>query len=449
MGQRLAVPFLLGMALSGTMLLANRARAQTTNISGMREMRVACLESLINAGARLDELHVFVGQQAERERAASSRVFELQQNAASARRRGLELRENIRQCTNRLARARQAVEQATTSHRTALNSMPGGEDWAKDGSAALSELRRAADAAPQDLWKYKRYKEIEAEFKDALRQWRAAKRSMEQASFDLEMRAPGAAFERTAGQVEAASKELGDLERQLTERQAELDKLSSQSAQWGAAIRTLRDEEAASRDHLAAVRFKFHLVDLRFAAWRLKFAGIDEDGAEMLPDALEESLDDEPALDPGMVTPLSGRRVGSDSATFPAGMAGEPGKEGETIEKGDPAFQKLLARIITAQARLRFLSGILEKEFSSVQAAIGSLEQIEEQARELTDATARLAADLESLRRSHEAGQQTLTTGTDTLALVKKRFAADRSAITRLLDTATEQTAALARQLEQ
>lgn len=435
----------LTLAAAGLLLSFASAAAQTTNTAELRELRVACLESFNNAKTRLDELHEFVGQQSEREHAAADQVFQLQQSAASAKRRNGELRDQVRECTNLLGRAQSEVEKATASYRAAVAAMPTGESWAADGSTALTELRRAADAAPQDTWKHKRVKEVEAEFVNTLHDWRAARRSIEQASFDLELRATPSAFRRVADQIQAVSRELKGLETQLAERQGSLDKLSKQSAQWSAAIRTLREGEAASRGHLADVSFKFHLVDLKFAAWRLQHSNLADEGLEALPDALEQSLDNEAVNKPVGVTPLPGARTHADEAEPKAPASVKEGRESR--EEVDAAFRDLLARVNLAQARLRFLAEVLQREFNSVQAAIGALEKAEEQTHDLADDTARLAADQESLRRSLETEQQSLATGTETLDLVKKRFAADHKAINQLLDTAAERTATLDKSL--
>lgn len=439
---------LLGLAVAGVLLSANPAPAQTTNMAELRELRVSCLESFNSAATRLNELRDFVGQQAERERAVAKNLFNLQQAGASAKRRNSELQQQVRQCTNLLSRAQRATEQATASYRAAVEAMPSGEAWAADGSAALNELRRAADAAPRDTWKHKRLKEIQAEFMDTLREWRAARRSMEQASFDLELRAAPSAFRRVTGQIESVSAELKALGTQVAERQAVLAKLSEKSEQWSTAIRTLRQGESQFREHLATIRFKFHLVDLKFAAWRLKHGGLGDEGIEALPDALEQSLASEPAApqDAGLASagiPSDELKRPLTTTTLPAAM-----QEPEAVEEGDATFRDLLARVTLAQGRLRFVAAVLQGEFASVQAAIGALEKVEEQAQGLANDTARLATDQESSRRALETEQQALARGTETLDLVKKRSAADLKAINALLDTAAERTATLAKHLE-
>jgi chromosome segregation ATPase len=437
------------LAAAGALLAIISAPAQTTNMAELRDLRISCLESFNSAKTRLDELHGFVGQQTERERAAADQLFELQRSAASAKRRNRELQLQVRQCTNLLGWARGAVEKATASYRTAADSMPSGEAWAADGSAALNELRRAADAAPRDAWKHKRVKEIEAEFVDTLHQWRAARRSMEQASFDLELRAAPGAFRRVAGQIESASVELKALESQLAEKQSVLEKLSRQSEQWSAAIRALCEGETQAREHLANIGFKFHLVDLKFAAWRLKHSEPGDEGIEALPDVLEQALAGEPAKPVGLTgIPAAGIPEGTHGGAVPSESAAAAKEENAPAEEGDSAFRDLLARVNLAQARLHFMAEVLQGEFNSVKAAIGALDKVEEQALTLADDAARLAADQESLRRSLETEQQALAKGAETLDLVKKRFATDLKAINQSLDTAAERTDILARTLE-
>jgi chromosome segregation ATPase len=434
------------LVAAGAMLAMLSARAQTTNIADLRELRVDCLESFNTAKTRLDDLHGFVAQQADRERAAANQLFQLKQSAASAKRRNSELQQHVRECTNLLARAQAATQQAAASYHTAADAMPTGESWAADGSAALGELRRAADATPREVWKHKRVREIEAEFIDTLHQWRAARRSMEQASFDLELRAAPAAFKRVDAQIGSASGELASLQTQLDERQAALAKLSDQSELWGAAIRTLRDGEAKSRQHLADIAFKFHLVDLKFAAWRLKHSDLGDEGIEALPDVLEQSLANEPNGSPEEYSPLSTALTmtnGSPSEGRPTKEEAKP----EAAEETDAAFRDLLARVNLAEARLRFLSDVLQGEFDSVEAAIGQLEKVEDATQSLANDTARLAADQEALRRSLDTERQTLATGAEKLDLVKRRFASDLEVINHLLDTAAQKTDTLAKSL--
>ena len=437
------------LATTSVLLAVISGSGQTTNMAELRELRVTCLESFNNAKSRLDELHEFVEQQAGRERGAADELFQLKQNAASAKRRNSELQQHARECTNLLSRAERALQQSTASYRAAVESMPNGEAWAQDGSAALNELRRAADAAPRDTWKHKRVKEIEGEFIDTLREWRAARRSIERASFDLELRAAPSAYKNVASQIEVASGELKALEKQLAEYQGSLNKLSNKSEEWGTAIRGLREGEYQSRQQLAKVAFDFHLVDLKFAAWRLKHSDLGEEGIEALPDVLEASLENPtgPAAE-GLPPSIPGGLAANASAAAPVG-AGAAKEAPAAAAEGDGAFRELLARVTLAQGRLQFVSEIFQKEFNSVEAAIGQLETVEDQARTLTDDSARLAADQEALRRSVEKEQQTLARGAETLDLVKKRFASDVKDIKQMLEAAAEKTATLSKSLGQ
>jgi septation ring formation regulator EzrA len=260
---------MVAITLAAMMLALPAAVAESANLAELRELRVQCLESFSTSQMRLDELRVFVGQQAERERAASSQLFELQQATAAARQTGESLKNAIAQCTNSLQTAQRGIEQASASYKAAVQTLPTGEPWATDGSAALGELRRAAAAAPRDTWKYRRFQQVSAVFADTLLQWRAARRSMEQAAFDLELRAAPTVFKRISNQISSVSAELKTVDRQLAEREDHLNKLTEKSRTWSSAIRELREGEEAARERLAKIRFEFHLVDLDFAAWRL------------------------------------------------------------------------------------------------------------------------------------------------------------------------------------
>lgn len=435
----------------GTAFFVGSAIAQTTNITELRELRVACLESFNNAQSRLEDLHAFVDRQASCEHSAAEQLFQLKQNAATDKRRNTELQQRAADYNTRLEQAKIAVEQATTSYRAALDSLPNGEAWAAEGSSALSELRRNADAATRSDWKHKRVKEVQEEFIATLSHWRAARRSIEQANFDLELRAAPNCFKRVADQIAAVSDELKTLEKQLTERQTVLADQSKQSERWGAEIRTLRDGEAKSRKELAEVATKFHLVDLKFAAWRLKHSADKDLGLEALPDVLEKSV--EAGHGPVDTVDIPGQtRIGGND-TF-ASLAEAPHTENreaavESEEKEpDPTFAEILARVNLAQARLAFVSETWNTEVASVRSAISQLETLEEKARILSDDTARLAADQETLRRSLETENRALASGAETLDLVQKRFITDLDVIEHLLKSATDRTATLAKRLE-
>jgi hypothetical protein len=58
--------------LAAPLLAAHSVPAQTNAVAELRELRVACLESIHSAKGRLDELHPFAALQAQRERAAGA-----------------------------------------------------------------------------------------------------------------------------------------------------------------------------------------------------------------------------------------------------------------------------------------------------------------------------------------------------------------------------------------
>lgn len=438
------------ITLAAMVLTVPRAIAQSTNLAELRELRVQCMESFSTSQMRLDELRVFVGQQAERERAASSQLFQLQQATAAARQSSESLKNAIAQCTNSLQTAQRGVEQASASYKAAVQTLPTGEPWATDGSAALGELRRAAAAAPRDTWKYRRFQQVSAVFADTLQEWRAARRSMEQAAFDLELRAAPSGFKRISNQISSVSAELKTVDRQLADREDHLNKLTEKSRAWSSAIRELREGEETARERLAKIRFAFHLVDLDFAAWRLNQASLGDEGIEALPDAVEKSLFVTP-LPAGAMAKAAGAPMPSMSLS-PDGMPNGPQPDidegGEEKEEGDAAFRDLLARIDLAQARLSFLSTVLRKESAAVQTAVGALETVEDRATSLASGTADLAAEQERLRRGLETEQTSLARGSETLDLVKKRFASDLKVINGLLKATEERTKALSKGLK-
>ncbi len=443
----------LALLTAAALILAgSSAIAQSTNLAELRELRVQCMESFSTSQLRLDELRAFVGQQAGRERAAATQLFQLQQGTAAAKRRGDDLKRALAQCTNSLQTAQRGVEQVSASYRAAVETLPTGDPWATDGSAALGDLRRAAAAAPRDTWKYRRFQQASSMFAETLQEWRTARRTMEQAAFDLELRGAPSAFKRISNQFASVSVELKALERQLADREENLGKLTEKSRAWSAAIRELREGEETSRERLAKIRFGFHLVDLKFAAWRLEQSSLGEEGIEALPDAVEKLLSFEPAMTAGGIahsapgaSPMS--MMGLDSMNA-AGLRSSDEEAQEDKEEGDAAFRDLLARVDLAQARLSFLSTVLRKESISVQTAVGALEAVEDRATRLAGEAAELSAEQERLRRGLETEQAALARGAETLDLVKKRFASDLKVINGLLKASEERTKALSKGLE-
>ncbi|MPM97936.1 hypothetical protein SDC9_145116 [bioreactor metagenome] len=288
-------------------------------------------------------------------------------------------------------------------------------------------------------------------FVDTLQEWRAARRSMEQAAFDLELRAAPSAFKRISNQIASVSAELRTVDSQLADRKDHLSKLTEKSRTWSSAIQELREGEETARERLAKIRFSFHLVDLDFAAWRLNQASLGDEGIEALPDALERS---------SFVTPLPGGAISKaggipmaaappDLASFGLNSAPPVNEEAqEEKEEGDAAFRDLLARVDLAQARLSFLSTVLRNESTSVQKAVGFLEGVEDRATRLASETADLSAEQERLRRGLETEQAALARGSETLDLVKKRFASDLKVINGLLKATEERTKALSKGLK-
>jgi hypothetical protein len=423
--------------------------AQTNNFADLRDLRVACLETFNSARSRLDELHAFVEQQAAGEKSAASQLFQLRHNADDAKRRIEDLKQTQVENKTRLENARTAVQRATVSYAAAVKALPNDEKWASEGSAAINELRRAVTATPQIEWKRKRLKEVESEYVETIKQWRAARRSFEQANFDLELRTSPGVFKRVDDEAKSTDTELDSLSSVLAEREKTLDVLGKDSSRWGNAMQGLYEQQNAARKRLSSSISAFHLVDLKFAAWRLVQSEDKDYAMEALPDILEESL-------PGYSTQINGHRVSglsnameggampisssapADAAPLAAPSAPEP----------DPAFAAILKRVELLVARLDFVAGLWEGEVASVRSSVTQLEAVQEKVASTASQTASAAASIEELRRSLVKEQLALAAGLETLDLVKKRFSSDFADITRLLDDATIRTDKLEKGLE-
>jgi hypothetical protein len=240
----------------------------------------------------------------------------------------------------------------------------------------------------------------------------------------------------------------------LTNRASALTSLTTNSAQWAKTIKELNDGNTEARKRLAKVAFDFHLVDLKFTAWRLDQAGLAEEGISSLPDLLERQLEREFMPDPA--TPLASVPQAPITDAVDAGIAGGTplharGGVDSTDEtkETDPKFRELLERVTVAMGRLQFLTGAWNRESRNVQTALNAVESSEERTKGLVDETANLAAELESLRRATENSKLNLTAGLATIDLVQKRFAGEMENINRLLNDATSRTAQLQKSLEQ
>jgi chromosome segregation ATPase len=438
-------------------MFSSLADAQTNKVASMRELRIKCLETFNTTQERLEELRAFVDQQTDRQRSAAIRLFALQQNVTSAKRTIVDLQQQQTNLITRVEQARGGVERAVTSYKAAGRNLPTGESWADDGSRALTELRREADAAPRDQWKHKRVKEAESEIASTVHDWRAARREFEHAGFDLDLRAAPVIFNRISNQLAVATAELNSQMALLADREKSLSALETDGEKWKKTIRELNLGNAEARKRLAKAAIDFHLVDLKFTAWRLNQAGLPEEGISSLPDTLERQIGQE--FRPVGVTPLHGTAgeggmlCGSDVATSPtapaSSEAAENAKSSEENMETDAAFRELLDRINTDLSRLQFLLEAWNGESSSVQSAIGTVEESDAKAKSLVDETTSLAADLESLRRSTESTKLDLSTGLATIDLVQKRHTADIQEINHLLDDATTRTAQLQKSLDQ
>lgn len=434
--------------------VASFANAQTNKVDAMRELRMACLESFNTTHERLEELHSFVEQQTERQRSAADQLFQLQQSAASARRRIAELEQKQTNVTVEFSQAEEGIDRAVASYKAAGKNLPSGESWAEDGSKALAELRRDADANPRDKWRHERVKNIESEFTATVHDWRAARRQFERAGFDLDLRTAPITFKGISNQLSAASAELKSLGTLIGERESALSLLATNSEAWAKTIRELNHGNAEASKRLAKVASDFHLVDLKFTAWRLNQAGLAGEGISTLPDVLERQTAGEFSLEKPRNAPI----MAGNAASFGESAMAAPSASGAASEKEnaeqepsetDAHFRELLERVNLANGRLQFLLEAWNAESTSVQSAIEAVEGCDEKAKGLVDETASLAADLESLRRSTESAKVNLTAGLATIDLVQKRYGSDIQEINHLLDDAARRTTELQKRLEQ
>jgi len=441
--------FLLACLMSSAL-----ASAQTNKVGSMRDLRIACLETFSTTQERLQELGSFVEQETGRQRAAADQLFQLKQSVALAKRTISDLEQKQAITKSQFEQDRIGIERAVTSYKAAGQNLPKGEPWADEGAKALAELRRAADAAPRDQWKHLRVKEAETQFSSTLHDWRAARREFERAGFDLELRAATVTFDRISNQLAATSTELSSLDGLLTNREKSLILLTTNSDTWAASIRELNRGNAESRKRLAQVAFDFHLVDLKFTAWRLNQAGLAEEGISSLPDILEHqaALNFNPISMPGNSgTPVGGIMSGSDGSAAASleaseGLAAKPAEE---ASEPDAKFRELLDQVTLQTGRLQFLLEALNAESANVKTAIDAVENSGEKAKALADETAGLAANLETLRRSTESTKDGLTAGLATMGLVQKRYSADLQEINHLLDDAINRTTQLQKSLDQ
>jgi hypothetical protein len=426
------------------------ARAKTNDITDLRELRLACLDTFESARSRLDELHGFVEQQAAREQSAANELLTLQYNASTAKRRIDELKKLQFENKTRVENARNEVQRATASYVAAGKAVPMDDKWATEGSVAINDLRRAVAADPQIEWKRSRLKEAEAEYVESYKRWRAARRYFEQLNFDLELRASQAVFLRIENASKSTDAELEALSALVSERETAFAALNKDSSRWGKAMQGLYDQMNTVRKRLATSKSSFHLVDLKFAAWRLAHSDGSEDALMIMPDAQEVAMDEPlPESSPRNATPLSADRqnFAPDAMAMVApGRVSPPAPV--LVQEPDPAFAELLRRVGLCIARLNFISGLLEAEASSVQSAVVQVENAEGRATAAAIETANAAANLESLRRAQQKEQLALAAGLETLDLVNKRFVSDCQAISRLLDDAATRTDKLEKSLE-
>lgn len=436
------------------LMLPPLTQAQTNKVAALRELRISCLETFNTTRERLEELRSFVEQQTGRQRAVADQLFQLGQSVAAANRRMLDLQQKRSTTKTNIEQVRITIERAVTSYQAAGQALPRGESWADDGAKALTELRRAADATPRDQWKHLRVKEAESQFAATVRNWRAARREFERAGFDLELRAASVIFTRISNQLAASSTELESLATLLTNRATALTVLTTNSTQWAKTIKELNDGNAEARKRLAKVAFDFHLVDLKFTAWRLNQAGLAEEGISSLPDILERQIEQESM--PSMIIPTTfdaASGIAGDASSLNA-AARVPAPQSpvapstEEPKETDPKFRELLERVTVALGRLQFLTEAWNRESANVQTALNAVERSEDQTKGIVNETANLAAELESLRRTTENSRLNLAAGLATIDLVQKRFAGEMENVNRLLNDATNRTAQLQKALE-
>ncbi|MEI7733032.1 MAG: hypothetical protein WCO56_25900 [Verrucomicrobiota bacterium] len=431
-------------------LSANAVRAQVPSLGEMRELRVSCLESFNAAQSRLDDLREFVSQQANRQRGVAERLSKLEKDAAEDKVRLVNLEQSRADNKTRLDRTATAVERATSSYRTAGKVLPNGEAWVTDGSAALAEMRRLVMASPDNEWRRERTREAEQKFGEAMGGWRAARREFDQAGFDLELRTSPNSFKRLGDQNKAMAGELTTITSQLAIHSKTLSSHRKESDRWAEALQKLNTREQGARTRLADNLVKFHLVDLKFAAWRLGQPADKNDAYAALPDLREQLIMDRPLAGSARegLEPLLKKYLDNGAPRFPRDGRLSSIQPLMRNDGNEAAFLELLARISLAEARLKFLADLWQQETGEVRKVVQQVNDCENETAKITDDVARVAMDVESLRRFVDGQQQSLAAGLESLELIEKRFASDFDAINRILDDTASRTATLEKRLE-
>lgn len=425
----------------------------TNRFSELRDLRISCLESFNITKNRLEDFHGFLEQQAAKEKVFEDKLVQIQQQVDATKRSQETLSRRASRITNEIESIRGQLDRATTSFRKAVEVLPTGEDWATDGAAVIREIRRAADAAPRDEWKRQWVSECEGAYEEVLNEWRAARRAVDGARFDLELRAAPSVFKRTSDQIVAVEKELKSLKNLILERGNTLVAERKEGEKWAGAIQTLRENELMVQNKLFDVTYQFHLVDLRFTAWRLKQSGNQEMALEAMPDLFEKHMPVVPTDVAGIPSPTSDEKLKLVAPGASYKLIDGPHSDSrktavEREEKEDAAFSLLLTRFRLAHDRLEFLTSVLDSEVKGLNSAIDAVENKGNEVHSLSEETAQLAVDLESSKRQLESGHELLTAGIQTLDLVKKRAATDLTEIQGLLKVASAKIDQLSKSLE-
>ncbi|MDB6023984.1 MAG: hypothetical protein JWM68_207 [Verrucomicrobiales bacterium] len=412
----------------------------------MRDLRISCLEAIDTAETRLSDLSGFVQEQERRHEAVGRRVVTLSQTLTEARHQARNLGQSQSNQMATLEQVRGTLDRVTTSYKKATEVLPTGEAWAADGAAALSELQRAAWTNSASIWLRDRSQSLESELKESIARWRSAKRQFQQVGFDLQLRGTPEILKRIESQFGSIGRDVQGLTQVIGKQEGELATLRKSDDQWNEALRDLQKQGQAARVRQMQAAYSFHLVDLKFAAWRLAQPADETGMAFVLPDVREESINGPIATDYESLP----RSASHDSMGISPQSTSEGGGAPPQIpqEQIDESLRELVKRITLAKARLDLLSGLWEGEYQQVRELISKLNRSEDSARDLEYQTGRLAADLEASRRSAASQREELAAGLQTLEPLQKRFSADLNQVKSLTDNVVARTSDLDKKLK-
>lgn len=427
-------------ATIGSFLFFQLSAAETPNtvdIAALRVVRARCIEAFDSADTHLFDSEALLKSERELEAKSAKELLETNQKITALVETQTRLEQRQKEAAAQFLTTATTLDRVAASAQLASQILPDGKNFESAGTAALAELERLAQTDRQTDESTKEIQELKQNFRNAVKDWRDASLSFEQAKAELNVRGCESGRKGMVDQLDHATRVLEKSKPVLADIQGQMDSLRRDSDRWEDTLTKLRDHLQSVSESLSECRHQFHLADLAFATQVLQ-----QPSDQMAANSPTEiSLFKREILD---ITPIDSFK---NEKVLPI-IHSQGSQVMETrlptmrdSDKRPANTAEIVTRTEIVTAKLKYLTEILKAEARSIRTALESFEKVGEEAINIEKEVSELSQNLESQRQALDRHRKDTAVGLGRLSLVQKRLESDDSALRASVAEATRQIA--------